>query len=384
MHRQGRLAEPLIDLTPLKVAPFATGVAINMISLIVIFSMNIIMPIFMQSNMGASAMGASLTLFPAIVLCCIVAPIAGRIYDRYGAYGLLPSGFILICVFACLLTVFRTSGSSIIFALLYIPVICGSALIIGPVQSFALSFLKPELNPHGVTVMSTGFQVAGCIGSSVFTGIYAAVLGAGPGSGAEAGAASASAFLVTVLAAAACALIGVILSISLRRFRHAKAGQDAPEGILQQIMKKDVYTIHGEDSLVDALSYLTEKKISGAPVMDRNDKLVGFISDGDILRYLSKLHPVYESVWSLAAAVSNEQGFDSRLDELIQKQVKEIGIRRVISVRLSDSLEEVCRVLQENHLKKAPVLDGDNMVGIINSSNITKFALNRILEKGKK
>ena len=118
--------------------------------------------------------------------------------------------------------------------------------------------------------------------------------------------------------------------------------------------------------------------------MDRNNRLVGFISDGDILRYLSKLHPVYESVWSLAAAVSNEQGFDSRLDELIQKQVKEIGIRRVISVRLSDSLEEVCRVLQENHLKKAPVLDGDDMVGIINSSNITKFALNRILEKGKK
>lgn len=113
-------------------------------------------------------------------------------------------------------------------------------------------------------------------------------------------------------------------------------------------------------------------------------KLVGFISDGDILRHLSKLHPVYESVWSLAAAASSEHGFDSRLNELMQMQVKEVGIRGVIAVKLGDSLEEVCRVLQENHLKKAPILDGADMVGVINSSNITKFALGKILEKNRK
>ena len=384
LQRQGKLAEPLIDLRPLKVAPFAAGVTINMISLIVIFSMNIIMPIFMQSNMGASAMRASLTLFPAIVLCCIVAPIAGRIYYRLGAYNLLPIGFLLICIFACMLTLFRDSGSTLIFALMYIPVICGSALIIGPVQSFALSFLKPELNPHGVTVMSTGFQIAGCIGSSVFTGIYAAVLSGKMTSGEGAGPASEMAFLVTVLAAAACALIGAVLSISLRRFRNAKADDSLSEGILEQIMKKEVYTVYDDDTLVDALQYITEKKISGAPVTDHNGKLVGFISDGDILRHLSKLHPVYESVWSLAAAASSELGFDSRLNELMQMQVKEVGIRGVIAVKLGDSLEEVCRVLQENHLKKAPVLDGADMVGVINSSNITKFALSKILEKNRK
>lgn len=313
-----------------------------------------------------------------------VAPIAGRIYDRFGAYNLLPIGFLLICIFACMLTLFRDSGSTLIFALMYIPVICGSALIIGPVQSFALSFLKPELNPHGVTVMSTGFQIAGCIGSSVFTGIYAAVLSGKMTSGEGVGPASEMAFLVTVLAAAACALIGAVLSISLRRFRNSKAGDSLSEGTLEQIMKKEVYTVYDDDTLVDALQYITEKKISGAPVTDHNGKLVGFISDGDILRHLSKLHPVYESVWSLAAAASSEHGFDSRLNELMQMQVKEVGIRGVIAVKLGDSLEEVCRVLQENHLKKAPVLDGADMVGVINSSNITKFALGKILEKNRK
>ncbi|MBQ9708466.1 MAG: MFS transporter, partial [Firmicutes bacterium] len=379
IKRQRILPEPLIDLRPLGVAPFATGVAINMISLIVIFSMNIIMPIFMQSNMGASSMKASLTLFPAIVLCCIVAPIAGRIYDRFGAKYLLPSGFALICIFTLLIALFRGNSSLLLFAILYIPVICGSALIIGPVQSYALSFLSPELNPHGVTVMSTGFQIAGCIGSSVFTGIYASALGARLSSGIDPAAAAESGFLFTVLAASLCALAGFVLSVSLNRFKRPQTHEaQVYANELQQIMKTDIYSIDADSTLLETLTYITEKKISGVPVTE-NGKLVGFISDGDILRYLSGLHPLFESAWSLAAAASQEHGFDRRLSDLISMKVRDIAVKRVITVNSGDSLREVCRVLEQNHLKKVPVMDGPEMVGIINSSNITKYALQKVL-----
>ena len=379
IKRQRILPEPLIDLRPLGVAPFATGVAINMISLIVIFSMNIIMPIFMQSNMGASSMKASLTLFPAIVLCCIVAPIAGRIYDRFGAKYLLPSGFALICIFTLLIALFRGNSSLLLFAILYIPVICGSALIIGPVQSYALSFLSPELNPHGVTVMSTGFQIAGCIGSSVFTGIYASTLGARLSSGIDPSAAAESGFLFTVLAASLCALAGFVLSVSLKRFKRPQAHEaQVYANELQQIMKTDIYSIDADSTLLETLTYITEKKISGVPVTE-NGKLVGFISDGDILRYLSGLHPLFESAWSLAAAASQEHGFDRRLSDLISMKVRDIAVKKVVTVNSGDSLREVCRVLEQNHLKKVPVMDGPEMVGIINSSNITKYALLKVL-----
>ncbi len=172
LGRQKKLSEPLIDLKPLSVKPFAIGVIINMLSLIVIFAMNIVMPLFLQSALGASALGASLTLFPAILLSCVVSPIAGKVYDKQGAGILLPLGFTLICLCALGLAAAKDSGSLLLLAVLYIPVICGSALIIGPVQSFALSHLPQELNPHGVTVMSTGFQIAGCIGASLFSGVY--------------------------------------------------------------------------------------------------------------------------------------------------------------------------------------------------------------------
>jgi DHA2 family lincomycin resistance protein-like MFS transporter len=207
IRRQNRIENPLIDLRPLSIRPFAVGVIINMISLIVIFAMNIVLPIYLQSAAGVSAFEASLTLFPAILMSCVMSPIAGKIYDRHGPGILLPLGFVCIAVFTASLAAFISTGSLLLFALLYVPVICGSALIIGPIQSFALSRLSYEMNPHGVIVMSTGFQIAGCIGSSLFAGIYAI----GSLSAAETG------FSYAALLACIFAIAGFCLALYIRK-----------------------------------------------------------------------------------------------------------------------------------------------------------------------
>lgn len=207
IRRQNRIENPLIDLRPLSIRPFAVGVIINMISLIVIFAMNIVLPIYLQSAAGVSAFEASLTLFPAILMSCVMSPIAGKIYDKHGPGILLPLGFACIAVFTASLAAFISTGSLLLFALLYVPVICGSALIIGPIQSFALSRLSYEMNPHGVIVMSTGFQIAGCIGSSLFAGIYAI----GSLSAAETG------FSYAALLACIFAVAGFCLALYIRK-----------------------------------------------------------------------------------------------------------------------------------------------------------------------
>lgn len=207
IRRQNRIENPLIDLRPLSIRPFAVGVIINMISLIVIFAMNIVLPIYLQSAAGVSAFEASLTLFPAILMSCVMSPIAGKIYDKHGPGILLPLGFVCIAVFTASLAAFISTGSLLLFVLLYVPVICGSALIIGPIQSFALSRLSYEMNPHGVIVMSTGFQIAGCIGSSLFAGIYAI----GSLSAAETG------FSYAALLACIFAVAGFCLALYIRK-----------------------------------------------------------------------------------------------------------------------------------------------------------------------
>ena len=52
---------------------------------------------------------------------------------------------------------------------------------------------------------------------------------------------------------------------------------------------------------------------------------------------------------------------------------------QVISVGAEMELGEVCQILAENHIKKAPVLENGKMIGIINMSNITKYVLQKMM-----
>lgn len=399
--RQGKLAEPLIDLRPLKIPPFAVGLVVNMLSLITIFAMNIIVPTFMQSALGTPPLVASLILFPAILCSCVISPLAGRIYDKQGPGVLLPLGFLCIAVFSVLTAAFIATANPVLLAIIYIPVICGSAFIIGPVQSYALSKLSPEMNPHGVTVMSTGFQIAGCIGSSVFVGVYAAVGAGQAASGASAIDAMSAGMLASGVLIGIVALVGFALALWIRSNakKPVSVAPQAQEGAwagdaqaaaataasmvsgantLAQIMKTDVYTLPEDSTVLDAMKLFMERGISGVPVVDSKLQVVGFISDGDVMASLADQVPAFKSAWSFIVERENED-FDRTLKETMNMNISELSRKKVISVNVDDDLGEVTRVLSENHLKKAPVLDGNKMVGIINRSNITKYAIDQYL-----
>lgn len=387
VRRQKALAEPLIDLRPLGIPAFAVGVVANMLSLMTIFAMNIIVPTFMQSVLGTAPLVASLILFPAILCSCAVSPMAGRIYDRQGPGVILPLGFACITVFSALVSVFIATASPVVLALLYIPVICGSALVIGPVQSFALSKLPIDLNPHGVTIMSTGFQIAGCIGSSLFVGVYAGVgTQAGP-----VGGMIASGVLVGIVAA-----VGFALSLWIRAQSRAsvRAASQLPEQadayveadllepsaepVVTSLMKTDVFALSPESLVSDALGLFTSKGISGAPIVSDGGLVIGFVSDGDIMATLADQIPAFKSAWSFIVERENAD-FDKTIRDAMSVPVERIATKEVVCVDASDDLGMIARILSDRHLKKVPVVRDGVMVGIINRSDISKYAVRRFL-----
>lgn len=390
VRRQSKLEEPLINLRPLRVPAFAVGTIVNMLSLIAIFAMNIIVPTYMQSVLGTEPLVASLILFPAILCSCVASPIAGRIYDRHGAGVLLPLGFACIAVFSVATAALIATASPIILAIIYVPVICGSALIIGPVQSFALSRLAPQENPHGVTIMSTGFQVAGCIGSSVFTGVYALVGAMAASGGAAAAQAATDGMLATGIMVGVFAVAGFCLALWIRaQGKHSVvvagvSNYDAAEAeqgaTLVSIMKTDVYTVNPATSVAEALELFAAKGVSGMPVVDDDHRVVGFVSDGDVMSSLADQVPAFKTAWSFMVERENTD-FDTTVRETLALPVSAIATKRVITVNVDDDLGEVARVLAEGHLKKAPVLRDGRMVGIINRSNITHYAIDRYLSR---
>ena len=371
LRRQSRIEHPLIDLRPLSIRPFAVGVIINMLSLIVIFAMNIVMPIYLQSALGVPAIFASLTLFPAILLSCIISVVAGRVYDKHGPGVLLPLGFACIAVFTAALAGLITTGSLLLFAVLYIPVICGSALIIGPVQSFALSRLSYEMNPHGVIVMSTGFQIAGCIGSSLFAGVYTI----GAVSAAETG------FSAAALLAALLAVAGFCCALYIRRVSRQAQHEEKPvaevvmENTLASMMKKDVYSVPESASVLDAVRCMVEHKSSGIPVISADGRAAGFISDGDVIRYMADVN-ADAPVASMYPLWKNKELLDAKLAGLSQIPIMQLATEKVVSVKLTAGVAEVFTLLSDKRIKKVPVEDDTGkVVGVLSRSDVLRAML---------
>lgn len=113
----------------------------------------------------------------------------------------------------------------------------------------------------------------------------------------------------------------------------------------KDVMDKKPNTIKDSDSVQAACKVLIRRKISGAPVIDKNGKLIGFISEKDIIKFLSRSKPANKKV------------------SLIMK-------KRVKSVDENTSLDLISKIFSEKLYRLLPVTAGTMLVGVINRSKI--------------
>lgn len=153
---------------------------------------------------------------------------------------------------------------------------------------------------------------------------------------------------------------------------------------LFQYMKHDVYTLPSDATIRDAIVYFSDKHISGAPVVSPDGRAAGFISDGDIMRYLrpddTSSLSTDNSVLFMNYFLDTDKGTEQKLESVMDMNVLEIGSDKPITISINASVEDVCRILSEAGIKKIPVIDDDNkIVGIISRSSITHYLANRYL-----
>ncbi|QPK83106.1 MFS transporter [Corynebacterium qintianiae] len=371
VRRQEVVDKPLINLAPLKVYPFAAGVLVNVVALIIVFSMNILVPTHLQNVQGTSGLTASLVLFPAILLAAVFGPIAGNIYDSKGPRWLLPVGMGLMAVFALATAYLMRVDALWLITLAYIPAILGSALTIGPVQSFALGSLPRQLNPDGVTIFSTSFQIAGCVGTALSTGIYGAVLAQGDGAGAANNAFLTVGVVLFVLAAGAVVL-GYTGTRAHTPAATAPATVQPADSLVNELMKTDVYHLAPTATIREALHMFVNNRISGVPLIS-DGQLRGFVSDGDVLDAIGDSVPTFTTPYAL---LKNEDSaeFSTDVAAVLSRPVSTIATESVITVNVNDDLGHISSVLADRHLKKAPVVDDTGrVVGIINRSDINRY-----------
>lgn len=137
---------------------------------------------------------------------------------------------------------------------------------------------------------------------------------------------------------------------------------------VRDFMITKVYTIKPSNTVKELLNVLYTNRIGGVPVVDEHDQLVGMVSDGDILRYLS---PKPLGIAGLVYIMEDGEMEEVVKDKLNTK-VKEIMTRRnLIYVTPDEEFEMTIRLLSRHRLKKLPVVDREGqVVGVLSRGDI--------------
>lgn len=191
------------------------------------------------------------------------------------------------------------------------------------------------------------------------------------------------------LTAIAYVVGGIVYMTYVEKYYHKlRSGGSVPvqprDG-MDQYMERQVYAIGQEAAVREAITYFSEKHISGAPVVSAGGQVVGFLSDGDIMRYLRTqdhaLSAMDSSLLFLEYLWDPNDVFEQKLDAIMDLNVLELGTRKPITIPEDACLADACRLLSEAGVKKVPVVKGNAVVGIISRSGITNYLIRRYLER---
>jgi CBS domain-containing protein len=150
---------------------------------------------------------------------------------------------------------------------------------------------------------------------------------------------------------------------------------------VKDFMIKDVITVKENDSLRHLLTELVDHKIGGVPVVDDNGKMVGMVSDGDVLRSLSPQREQTVLDFYMMVFIYQGQESDVSIKQMMDEPVRKIMTKKKIySVMLDDHFEKVLKVLSHHHFKKVPVVDEDKkVVGVISRGDVIRYISRQIV-----
>lgn len=108
--------------------------------------------------------------------------------------------------------------------------------------------------------------------------------------------------------------------------------------------------------------------ISALPVLEENGTLLGIVSEGDLMRRVEGASDQKKSWWLHLFA----DKVDSTADFIALKGrfVRDVMTSKVVTVTPEMAVGEVARLLAEKHIKRAPVVKNDRLVGIVSRANL--------------
>lgn len=230
--RQLTVKEPMMDVRAFRYPMFALSTVLMLVLTMTLFSITMILPLYMQNALMITAFAAGLTLMPGGIVNGIMSPVSGKLFDKFGPKVMVIPGLIITAISLLFLSKIGLETTRVTLIALHVILMIGLSMIMMPAQTTGLNQLPRTLYPHGTAIMSTLQQVAGAVGTALFIGIFSngtkryLAASPDPGSPAEAAQGLVSGMHNAFQIAFYLCLLALVLGLFIKR-TQAPEGEDS-------------------------------------------------------------------------------------------------------------------------------------------------------------
>jgi len=136
------------------------------------------------------------------------------------------------------------------------------------------------------------------------------------------------------------------------------------------VMTRDILSVRPDATIAEAIRLMLDNRISGLPVIDEMGRLIGILTEGDLLRRGETGTERHRPRW-----LEFLMGPGRLAEEYVRthgRRIAEVMTRDPVSVSPNTPLKEIVQLMERHRIKRVPVLDGDVPVGILSRADLLR------------
>ena len=140
--------------------------------------------------------------------------------------------------------------------------------------------------------------------------------------------------------------------------------------LAKHVMTRQVVTVEADASVYDAAEILLSSRISAAPVVDADGKMIGIVSEGDLM-HRPEIATVPAKSW-LSRLLTDDTTSATDFVRSHSHRVADVMTKTVVTAGELTPLKDIATLMQQHHVKRIPIVRDRRVVGIVSRANLVQ------------
>jgi CBS domain-containing protein len=139
-------------------------------------------------------------------------------------------------------------------------------------------------------------------------------------------------------------------------------------------MTRSVITVNVDSEIKEVAAQVVDSHVSGFPVVTEDNRVVGIITEGDLIRRLREVQmPIFMDILGGMIPLKSLSSVEQQLHEITATKVKDLMTTPAITVKEATELEEIADMMVKRNIKRVPVVDdNERLLGIVSRNDLVR------------